>query len=320
MKKTSLLLTLFMLTLLMYSPGTSAQLCDWQPDIPTIYFWPVGNVEWYAESYYPNESNPEEIYLSGEVENGCEIYLSFEGNYKRKINGYFYGDYNNGYQAPQFFTAGDNPPTNIVNEEEFSCEGYFNTYHIKSISDGYFECYIKVERCNVLTEPYCHVDHLEPPKLFCPAWWNDNSRIADNECYNYAFNEESLGLPGDITGANSYVEWVNLVMSEYGATLVSNEPDYLITHPNYYQGDGYVLILFVSGDSTYPNNENIHFFRRDGNNLWSHKNGVCPVITTTLLNINIDLTNSNIVSVGTNADLSGYEVYGGLYKYYIGTP
>ncbi len=103
------------------------------------------------------------------------------------------------------------------------------------------------------------------PKYF-PKMWNDGDVIqSNNNCYNYAVNRltGNFAQPGESGGTSFALECASVIEAvayDEGVTLTEEFP---YTSKN----DDTLIALVVAPDWDF------HWYRRDDNGKWSHKNG-----------------------------------------------
>jgi hypothetical protein len=145
---------------------------------------------------------------------------------------------------------------------------------------------------------------VKPGKsVFWPGFWNDPSRQYANNCYSYAANRENMNPNGVFAqpGRHSGVQaqsWDCHIVTQAaindGFELVQG-----ITQPAP-STDGFrsTVALVVAPGYDY------HWYRRDGNNMWSHKPGMSA--STTLDNSGQPISDPQYANRGIYTDFCGY--------------
>ncbi|NOK18193.1 LamG domain-containing protein [Corallococcus carmarthensis] len=137
---------------------------------------------------------------------------------------------------------------------------------------------------------------LKPGKSsFTPGFWNGTSRQYVNNCYNYATNRatDTFAQPGRASGAQASTwDCASVVQAAVndGLELLPGSPDTL--------GYKSAAALVVAPGYDY------HWYRRDLNNLWTHKPG--GTAATTLDNAGQPITDPATANRGLYTQFCGY--------------
>lgn len=117
----------------------------------------------------------------------------------------------------------------------------------------------------------CPKVEAENPPAYDPAWWNNNQvRLTQNNCYNYANNQatNTFAQPGRASG-------VPMAGMSCAGVQPSATADGLVAHNNFSdETPGWYVALVI-----WPGMD-FHWYRQDSNGCWSHKPGSTPVINT----------------------------------------
>ena len=138
-----------------------------------------------------------------------------------------------------------------------------------------------------------------PP--FNPGKWNNNAHIRrSNNCYNYANDKitNSFAQPGRGSGQEGPYP---PTCSGTGAAA-KRDGQNPIPNPNITPSEGQIIALVVS---TTPGFLDYHWYRRDNNNLWSHKPGGTSAT-------NRD-NSGNLISDPRSCNRGPYNIFCGFY-------
>jgi hypothetical protein len=137
-----------------------------------------------------------------------------------------------------------------------------------------------------------------PPPPFNPGKWNNDPNVrARNNCYNYANDKitNTFAQPGRGSGqiyASIDCNGVGPASQRDGQIAVPN--------PNVTPADGWVIALVI-----WPGRD-FHWYRRDANNMWSHKPGQTPAR-------NVD-NSGRVINAPATCDRGPYTIICGYYN------
>jgi hypothetical protein len=108
--------------------------------------------------------------------------------------------------------------------------------------------------------------------LYEPDWWNDGgTRLANNNCYNYAcdYRTDTYATPGLAAGVDFVFPTCALVQPAAVADALIDSPG----ADNQCPEEGHLVALVVVGGEPWD----FHLYRKERNGCWSHKPGPNPV-------------------------------------------
>lgn len=140
---------------------------------------------------------------------------------------------------------------------------------------------------------------LEGAPSFDAAKWNNDPNVqANNNCYNYANDiiTNTFAQPGHGSGTDGPIP------PDCGGTgaAAARDGELPVANPNQSFAEGQLIALVTSASW-----QDYHWYRRDGNNLWSHKPGSTPAR-------NVDNSGQTISSPET-CDRGPYESFCGYF-------
>lgn len=138
---------------------------------------------------------------------------------------------------------------------------------------------------------------LKVPKIYLNFWNSKTSIQNHNNCYNYSTNRltNDFAQPGDAS-RNIYTDLTCDDVSKSAASDLGLE---LTDFFDFKSADDLTLIALVVAPGS-----DFHWYRRDNNNMWSHKPGSTPA--TTLDNSDKAITNPETADRGPYTDFCGY--------------
>ncbi|HYG62486.1 MAG TPA: LamG domain-containing protein [Thermoanaerobaculia bacterium] len=104
--------------------------------------------------------------------------------------------------------------------------------------------------------------------LYEPSYWNSGSRLANNNCYNYANNKptDTFAQPGRAAGA----QWTSLTCAAVHQAAVADGLQPISGYPSYVLDLKTGVALVVAPGIDY------HWYRLDDDGTWTHKPGNSP--------------------------------------------
>jgi hypothetical protein len=143
------------------------------------------------------------------------------------------------------------------------------------------------------------VPELKVPKENTNFWNSKPSLKSNNNCYNYSTNRitNDFAQPGDASN-NIYTEFTCDDIQKSAASDLGLEPTSFF---EYTTANDFTLIALVV-----QKGEDFHWYRRDSNNMWSHKPGTTAAT-------NLDNKDKPIKSPET-ADRGPYKEFCGYFK------
>ncbi|HMN67964.1 MAG TPA: hypothetical protein PKC28_05440 [Bdellovibrionales bacterium] len=130
-------------------------------------------------------------------------------------------------------------------------------------------------------------------------WWNHESRVYDNNCYNYSTNRatDSFAQPGEASG-KMYDRITCKDVYEAASQDLGLEP--VSYFPFAQKSDKSLIALVVGKDWDY------HWYRRGDDNMWTHKPGGTPATE-------LDESGNKIANPET-ADRGNYDEFCGYFR------